>query len=173
MVIAAAAALVSATGGVSFGTTSDPGPGELCAFASMADPNTEGGGTQVGEVSGGPLALIDDSGAPGSGTLVCTVQVGESTHAGTDQAGASAHGTGVVVLLPSLVAYEAPTGTSIYLCTSYIDDDSGQTLYWNDSNDPTVEGSWSTDANASCGLVIDVDGCVWTGVAWVCIHIHI
>jgi hypothetical protein len=137
------------------GTTSDPGPGFLCGFSSVTDPNTEGGTTQVGEVDGGPLTLVDDSGAPGSGTLVCTIQVGESTHVGTDQAGASAHGTGVVTLAPTLISYESPTGVPVFLCTSYIDDDGVTVLYWNDSNDPTISGSWSTDPNAACGLAIE------------------
>jgi hypothetical protein len=156
--LALGTAVSFATSGVASATTSDPGPGFLCGFSSVTDPNTEGGTTQVGEVDGGPLVLIDDAGAPGSGTLACTIQVGESTHVGTDQAGASAHGTGVVVLAPSLISYESPTGVSVYLCTSYIDDDGVTVLYWNDSNDPTIQGSWSTDPNAACGLAIEAGG---------------
>jgi hypothetical protein len=159
--LAAAALTVPST--VAQATTSDPGPGRLCGFASITDPNTEGGGVQTGVVDGGPLVLVDDTGAPGSGTLVCTIQVGESTHVGTDQAGASAHGTGVVVLPPAQISYESPTGVSVYLCTEFIDDDpapgdTDPTLYWNSSNDPTVEGSWSEDPNAACSLAIEAGG---------------
>jgi hypothetical protein len=169
-IIAALAAAALSLPATAHATTNNPFL-FLCGFASITDPNTEGGTTQTGFVYGGPLVLIDDNGPfpidplnpptpdptwtiVGSGTLSCIIQVGESTHIGTDQTGASASGTGVIVLAPSLISYESPTGVAVYLCTQY-DDADGTTLYWNDPNDPTVDGAWTTDPNASCGLAIE------------------
>jgi hypothetical protein len=151
--IAAAALTVTPATRIAQATTSDPGPGVLCDMTSTTDPNTEGGTTQFGEIHAGPLMLVDDSGAPGSGTLACTVQVGESTHVGTDQAGAAAHGTGVVVLAPSIISYESPTGVAVYVCTSYIDDDGVTVLYWNSNG-----GFWTTSPNAACRQVQTTSG---------------
>jgi hypothetical protein len=150
-VLAAAVATVTfaVPTGVGQATTYAPGPGVLCSLSSVTDPNAEGGATQFGEVHGGPLALVDDSGAPGSGTLVCTLQVGEATHVGVDQAGASAHGVGVVVLPPSTISYALPSDAEVFLCTSFVDD-SGATLYWDEPASPDVPGSWSADPGASC-----------------------
>jgi hypothetical protein len=169
IIAAMAAAALSLSSTMAQAATSDPGPGFLCGFSSTTDPNTEGGGVQVGEIDGGPLVLVDDDGTtPGNGTLICTIQVGEATHVGTDQAGASAHsipGGGLVTLPPSLISYESPANVAVYLCTAYLDDapdplddDGDPYLYWNDSNDPTIEGSWSEDPNAACGLAIEAGG---------------
>jgi hypothetical protein len=132
-------------GGPAYATTSDPGPGPACG---LYDDDY---------LTGGPMLLEDDSGAPGSGTLVCTVQVGESTHVGTDIAAASAHGTGHVYVPPTEVSFDQPRGVTVYVCTAYVDDDGVTWLYYNDSNDPTIEGSWSTDSNAACRLTIELE----------------
>jgi hypothetical protein len=157
----AAVALLALTANTSPALAEDtePGPGFLCGFASVTDPNTEGGTTQVGEIDGGPI-VVTDEGLPVEGYLLCSIQVGESTHAGTDAAGATTEGFGVVTLAPSVISYESPAGVPVYLCTEiWVQTGRGHVgWFWNDSNDPTVEGSWSLDPNASCGLAIEAGG---------------
>jgi hypothetical protein len=86
---------------------------------------------------------------PGSGQLC------ESTHVGTDQAGASTHGDPVIYSPPSVISYESPSGVSVYLCSEFVWDD-GRVEYWDDSNDPTIPGHWTQDENAACTLAVDV-----------------
>jgi hypothetical protein len=164
--------------------TPSTGSAPVCGMSSNGTPNAEGGTHQVGEVDGQLLTLLD--GVAGlSGTLVCTIQVGEATHAGTDVAGASAYGIGVITLAPSVISYDVPASVPVFLCTSYVDDD-GTVLYWDDSNDPAIDGSWSPSPDAGCtrAAVVGGDGasqyvrskirlggdagCIWTGLVWVC-----
>jgi hypothetical protein len=143
--------------GAAQATTSNPGPGLLCNLLDRVDPTTGSASSRVGTLSGGPLVLLDDAGSPTGGTLVCTVQVGGSgLHTDADAASASANGNAVVVLGPTLVAYETD-GEPVYLCTSFQPNDGGPTLYYNNSNDPTVEGSFTVDPGSSCALAASLD----------------
>ena len=160
-------AIVSSFGTVTAHAAETTGPfGNLCGFTSVTDPGTEGGDVQTGELNAGPLFAIDDAAvppAPQSGTVHCTIQVGGGTHDAPDNgAAASASGTGVIVLPPTLVSYNSPANVPVYLCTSFTyangpgtEDD--VTIYWADSNDPTVEGHWTTNASRSCGLATSVE----------------
>jgi hypothetical protein len=157
--LATAALVATVTAAPARATTSFPGPGALCGLATLTDPNSADP-VQLGVVFGGPLVVLDDSRDVSGGTLVCTVQVGEATHVGTDHAGAAASGTGLVVLPPSLVFFAHPIGLPVYVCTEFLPDDGSPTLYWNDSNDPLVSGGWITDPNGACTLAVQVLGAV-------------
>jgi hypothetical protein len=134
--------------------------GLLCGFTSTTDPGTEGGDVQTGEIDAGPLLAVDDTTTPPtpqSGTVHCTIQVGGSTHAAPDNgASASASGTGVIVLPATLVSYNSPANVPVYLCTSFTFQ-GGATIYFNDPNDPTVDGDWTDDPNSNCGLATEVE----------------
>jgi hypothetical protein len=132
-----------------------PPAGQRCGHSSASDPGTEGGDVQSGEVHGGPMVVHDGHGNPGQGTMHCNTQTGGGRHSDPDNgASASASGTGVIVLPPTLISYNAPPGVPVYLCTSFTYAN-GQTLYWDDSNDPAVSGRWTTDPNADCALTIE------------------
>jgi hypothetical protein len=148
--------------GIAQATPADGPSGLLCGFTSTTDPGTEGGDVQTGELDAGPLTAIDDTATPPtpptpqSGTVKCTIQVGGSTHAAPDNgASASASGTGVIVLPATLVSYNSPPNVPVYLCTQFTYSD-GRTVYFDDPNDPTVDGNWDTDPNVDCGLATEV-----------------
>jgi hypothetical protein len=130
-----------------------PGPGVLCGLVSTTDPMLDDGAVQTGFVFAGPAGIVDAT----SGTLVCTVQVGVATHDGLDDAGAGVAGAGVVALAPTMVSYNLPPHVPVYYCSAFVPDGGGPTLYWADTNDPTVLGAWSTSAGVSCGLAVEVD----------------
>jgi hypothetical protein len=95
-------------------------------------------------LGGGPLVLQDSvSHAPLSGTLVCRLQRDVSDYTGTGPS-VSAHGAGVVAVLPTKVATVA---SPAYLCSEYHDDASGVTYYFDDA---TL--TWWTSPSARCGL---------------------
>ena len=132
--------------------TPDPGFGQLCGFTSLTDPLGEG--AQTGEVDGGPLFLSDDTDllASYSGRLVCTIQVDAPTHAGADACSVTGAVLGNPVFAAGTCTYSYGTGSNVYLCTQ-VDIDGGPTLYFDDSNDPLTDGSWSTDPwSARCML---------------------
>jgi hypothetical protein len=74
---------------------------------------------------------------PGSGTLTCRIEVG-----GVLSAQASAHGTGTVVIPPTVVSYQA-NGT-VRLCAEFVDDD-GTAVYWDD-----VAKTWTGAPSNGC-----------------------
>ena len=118
----------------------DPG---RCSFLAVEDPTLPGSGIFSGVIAGGPV-VSDVVGATIS--IRCTLQVGAaaSTHAGADSAVASSgSSTQAAVLLPTLVAYFAPPGAPIYVCTAVTIN--GTTYYSNGSG-------WSTSTAASCQL---------------------
>jgi hypothetical protein len=130
--------------------------GFLCGFTSHVDPTDLTGARQVGELDGGPLAIVDESGAPLTGRLSCTVQVGlaDSRHADPDAARATGpETTGVVVVPPTPVTFPTSPDGWYHVCAE-VAITGGATLYWDTSNDPTVEGHWSTDpVTARCEQV--------------------
>ena len=157
--VAAVTILSGLTGTASAGEPVDGPSGVLCGFSSISNPQAEVG-TQTGELDGGPLELInEETGALETATLTCTIQVNSAIHNGTsnDAVSASASGTGVVVLPPTVVSYQAGAADPVYLC-SQITFSGGVTLYWHSSDDPTVEGHWSVDATSTCSLAISADG---------------
>ena len=121
--------------------------GLICQFASVTNPTQEAG-HQTGQVSGGPLFLLDSTtNLPGSGTLTCRVQVTTSNHTGTGPA-VTGHGTGVVTAGPSLLDYTAGPLDFVYLCGEFTDDSDGTTYYWDDTN-----SVWAAnDPTVACGL---------------------
>lgn len=126
--------------------------GTLCGLQAAGTD-----GAMTGVLHGGPVTFRDSStSALYAGYLVCTVQVNASTHAGADAAsGAGATGQ-TSVLPPYVVGYHVNEGDNVFVCAHVVIP--GQsTLYWADSNDPLVEGNWSTDQNAPCGLVISAE----------------
>jgi hypothetical protein len=152
-------AVVSSFGTVTAHAAETTGPsGLLCGFSSVTDPGTEGGDVQTGELDAGPLLAIDDAATPPAaqtGTVKCTIQVGGGTHDAPDNgASASASGTGVIVLPATLVSYNSPANVPVYLCTQFTYSN-GTTVYWADSNDPTVDGHWDTSATVACGLATE------------------
>jgi hypothetical protein len=148
-------AVVSSFGTVTAHAAVVDGPsGLLCGFSSVTDPGTEGGDVQTGELDAGPLLAVDNATPPAAqtGTVKCTIQVGGATHAAPDNgASASASGTGVIVLPATLVSYNSPANVPVYLCTQFTYSN-GTTIYFDDSNDPAVEGDWTDDPNSDCGL---------------------
>ena len=135
-----------------YAAVDDAGPGLICLFASVLDPTAEEG-THTGELSGGPLLLTDSTtGQPGSGTLVCRIQVNNNTHTGYGPFVAG-HGTGGVGAGPMTVVYQAADTDTVSLCGEFIDDSDLTTYYWDDDND-----EWSTSSAVSCGLAIGGTG---------------
>jgi hypothetical protein len=130
--------------------------GVLCWFASLTDPSAEAG-TQTGEITAGPAVIDDRATPPGvhSGHFVCTIQVGAAngTHAGADAAVVTGPESTAVIAAGGTVTYNAPYYEPVWLCTEIVVD--GQSLYFDDPNDPTVNGSFSTSSSAACGLAID------------------
>lgn len=123
----------------------DAGPGLICAFATVIDPTAERD-TQTGVLSGGPLALTDSTtNAPGSGTLVCRVQVNQADHLGSGPT-ATGHGTGVVTAGPQAITITVDINDQAYLCSEFIDDSDNTTYYWD-----SVNALWSLSPLVSCG----------------------
>src|SRR4051812_24180102 len=81
--------------------------GHGCSFASVADPTAEDG-QQVGEISGGPMAVLDEAGLPVEAELYCTIQVDGPLHSDPDAVRTEAEGFGVVTMAPTAVAYYLP-----------------------------------------------------------------
>ena len=107
----------------------------------------------IAEVDAGPLVIAEADGATRTGHLTCTVQLGQR-HAAPDTVAVRGPETpDVVAVPPTPVGYDTPA-FSYYLCTEVEVD--GATLYWDESDDPTVQGGWSTDpATARCSLVVN------------------
>ena len=120
--------------------------GLICQFASVIDPTAEEG-TQSGQISGGPVLLLEQDGmTPETGTLLCRIQVNNDTHTGTGPT-VSGHGTGVLVAAPATVTYLAADTDTVSLCAEFVDDSDGVTYYWDG-----VNGEWSTSSAVPCGL---------------------
>jgi hypothetical protein len=172
-----AIAAIALGGLVSFATgaahADAPGAaGFTCGFSSSDDPTgtVANPGTQVGEVDGGPIAVadlpvvddtttpptvtFDTTGNPASGTITCALQVGGTgTYAEADAVSASASGTVVVYLPPTLISYQAGATDPVWSCTTWtLTDANGdsETVYLDDAT-----GEFSTDATtATCALAI-------------------
>jgi hypothetical protein len=127
--------------------------GFLCGFGSVPNPGTEPG-TQTGQVTAGPAFIDDGATPPGvhSGNFICTIQVGlaNSQHTGTDAAVVEGPTTTAVIAAQGQVTYTAALTDPVYLCTEIVVD--GTHLYFNDPNDPTVNGSFDTSNTVRCGL---------------------
>ena len=146
--------------------------GFTCGFSSSDDPTgtVANPGTQVGEIDGGPIAVadlptVDDSvtppdvswdfaGNPASGTISCALQVGGTgVYAEADAVSASASGTVVVYLPPTLISYQAGATDPVWSCTTWTLTDAhgdSETIYLDDAT-----GEFSTDAStATCALAI-------------------
>ena len=133
-------------------TRSAPAPyGFLCGFSSVSDPQVEG--SQTGEVDGGPLVLGDayDPAVFYTGSITCTIQVNQSTHAGADACAVTGPTTPVAGEVAGTCTYASATGDNVYLCTE-VDIVNGPTLYWDSVNDV-----WSTEPNVGCSLDITVE----------------
>ena len=141
-----------------------PGAAGLgCGYWSTSDPT---GAIehfiQVGEVAGGPVAVadlphvtstnpptavLDTTGNPASATIVCAVQVtGNGVYTDPDATSASASGTAVVDLPPTLISYMAGVNDPVYLCTTLVLTDANgdtDTLYRDYS------GAWRTDPSTT------------------------
>jgi hypothetical protein len=146
--------------------------GFTCGFTSSDDPSgaVANPGTQVGEVDGGPIAVadlpvvddtttpptvtFDTTGNPASATITCALQVGGTgVYAETDAVNASATGTVVVTLPPTLISYQAGPTDPVWSCTTWtLTSANGETvtLYLDDPS-----GEFSTDPDtALCALAI-------------------
>jgi hypothetical protein len=115
--------------------------GQLCDLQATDDPTAEAG-TSTGELTGGPILLLDQEAAPETGTLTCRVQVGVADHTGTGPS-VSGHGTGLLTAGPSTVTYSG--GGVVYVCGEFTDDSDGLTYYWDGVNE-----DWSTDSTVTC-----------------------
>jgi hypothetical protein len=128
-----------------------------CGFMALTDPTAADPDTQLAEIDGGPMLLGGPTGLPFSGTLVCTIQVGGGLPGDPDTASASAHGTGVVVVPPTVVRYDAPIASYVYFCTEFVGDD-GSHFYLVDTNDPNRPDYWSTDPATPCEDLVETGG---------------
>ena len=108
--------------------------GFLCDFSRIRENRAV--------IEGGPLVLVDADGTVRTATLTCTVLAAGVAHA------ASATGTGAVALVPAVLPWSEPLDGT-WLCTE-VGYAGGPTLYWHSSNDPTVNGHWTTDPDAPC-----------------------
>jgi hypothetical protein len=141
-----------------------------CGAISTDDPTgtIANPGTQVGVIFGGPMVVadlpdvddtttpptvnFDTTGNPASATITCALQVGGTgTYAEADAVSASASGTGVVDLLPTLISYQAGSTDPVWGCTTLtLTDANGDsdTVYLDDAT-----GEYSTDpTTAACKL---------------------
>src|SRR3712207_61064 len=85
-------------------------------FNSVTDPQVEG--SQTGEVNGGPMVIGDnDPTVIHTGTMTCTIQVNQSTHAGADACSVSSASSSVVVVAAGTCTYASARGDNVYLCT--------------------------------------------------------
>ena len=148
----AALLLADATAGAHADGPLSPG-GVLCDAGSIPNPQAEDG-TQTGEISAGPVTLLDSNGNVRSGTLTCTIQLNSAIHNGTsnDAVSVSAHGTGVVAMPPTVVSFQAGDDQPVYLCTQFTYD-GDVTLYHRSTSGSRLAGSWSTDPNSTCRRV--------------------
>ncbi|HEU0130019.1 MAG TPA: hypothetical protein VFQ85_03390 [Mycobacteriales bacterium] len=171
----------------------EPLIGSVCGYSSTNDPSgavNQDPNHNYGEIDGGPLAVGDlgdafpisvppavpptvPSQAPhaSSGTLLCWIQLtGTYNYAATDGkygypglAGASASGTGVLVIPHTVVEYDAATTADQYLCSAVINvdgDGANDWLYdanWVDPDTGQTTGNL-VPANSTptpvCGLAI-------------------
>jgi hypothetical protein len=127
------------------------GPVGLTCGASVqpdpADPTRT-----YAEVDAGPIVVAEAGGTAHTGRITCTIQLGQR-HAAPDLVSVSGPETPYVATLPATpVTYETPA-TDVYLCTELRVD--GETLYFDESDDATVEPGWSTDPT--------VARCAWLG----------
>lgn len=124
--------------------------GAGCRFERATEPAADTG-MRTGELSGGPLVLVDSTThLPGAGTLTCRVQANVGDHTGTGGASISAHGRLVVLTPPVQVTIVATYADNVYVCTAFTDDSDGTTYYFDDEAQ-----RWSTDPGVACDLVIE------------------
>jgi hypothetical protein len=112
-------------------TTSYPGPGALCGFATYWWWDAGNPDMQVGVMYAGPVV------APGGGTPSCSIQW-DPNHADPD----------AVTVTPApyaFIQYVAARSDDVYYCTAFQPDDGSPRLYWS-------QGAWTTDPNTPCGL---------------------
>jgi hypothetical protein len=134
----AVAALAAVELVVPTGAEAAGGPvGAPCALAVVEDRNPEAPDDAVtGFLSGGPYDR--------SGTLVCSIQVGDPVHSGPDSVYAAGTGTnGVTVLAPTVVSYLAPPEAPVYVCTRWHDNET--VLFWD-----AADRTWTTDPSSPC-----------------------
>ena len=171
----ALAALLAAVPGAAHAGPPVGGPtGQLCSFFAV---DAVGSSRYQGVLTAGPIAAVDQSGNVYSGTLTCSIQANSAIHSGenNDATSASAHITGGGGLLHVPLSYMAPADDPIYLCSQF-EYDSGTTLYFHASDDPSIAGHWSTEPYSTCGLATSLDGgdvleplrplCEWVGLVF-------
>jgi hypothetical protein len=178
--------LTVTTGPCSDGADSTGAIGFTCGFASSDDPSgaIANPGTQVGEVNGGPVLVVDLPGVDSTTTpptitydttgnvnpstlaivsakITCGLQVGGTgVYSDPDAVTASASGPVLVNLPPTLVSYQATATDPVWSCTTWtLTDANGAsvTLY------ADAAGGFSTDpTTAKCALATsqDTDPCV-------------
>jgi hypothetical protein len=179
--VAAAVAATVASGTLAPANADSPAAaGFTCGLTAVDDPGVASAassgaarqpGQQDGEEDGGPVVIADlptigaDSprrdwdvtGNPASGTITCAVQVGGTgVYTDADAASASASGTVVVYLPPTLVSFFAAPTDAVWSCTTWTLTDAhgdSETLYLDDTT-----GEFLTDpAAATCALVITAE----------------
>lgn len=118
--------------------------GALCGFLTVTDPVN---GWQVGEIDGGPVALVDDA-DPSKvywGSVTCTIQR-DQQHGSADNDLASLTGstTPGVAAVAGTVAFHTEPGDWLWLCTR-VNIAGGPTLYYDGES-----GTWSESSAAQC-----------------------
>jgi hypothetical protein len=130
-----------------------PSPqGQTCSVGAVRDPQVEW--SYTGTLSGGPVDLGDDADptAGYTGHLVCTIQTGANDRHAESEAASISGPTGTrTVFASGTVTFEAGADEDVYVCTEAVID-GGPLLYFD-----AATRTWTTDASASCDLVILVD----------------
>jgi hypothetical protein len=125
--------------------------GQKCRFNSTTDVGGESG-RQVGDVNAGPLVTAE------TGTLKCTIHVGNDVHNGAVVAGGTVTGdatAGVAVAIaPTVVNYPATAADDVSLCTEW--QGASGTLYWVSVPAPGT-GFWTPDATSHCGVALSIE----------------
>ena len=122
-------------------------PGRICHLVSLNDP-TGGDSVHVGLLGGEAVQVTENLViVQRGGTLICRVQVGVRDHTGTgpEVSGHVDASALVGTAGPNLVRFEAGATDEVYVCTEWVNDSDGVTLYWDDP-----KGTWSTDAHVPC-----------------------
>ena len=125
--------------------------GYTCGFIVNEVPRSHH--TNVGEIDGGPLVVVDADGIPLTATLICSIHL-TPNYTYADPAVVTVTSlttTGVVVVPPTPVSFEATQSDIAVLCTQ-LDIVGGPTYY----NAP--DGSWSTDPATECAFPVGPGG---------------
>jgi hypothetical protein len=142
------------------------GWGALCTLVSTSDPTADRG-TETGVLVAGPLVLDDGDTPPGlvNGHVVCTVQVNEERHSGTNAATVTGVELPEATAAAGTVSYRADWSDTVYVCTAVVI--GGQTWYYDEPNngvDLLKRDRWLTTPNAECGLATDTNADALTPV---------